>query len=209
MIALSTQAFLDAASAAISPQRPLLDSIREINLRFLHAVCEAMKLTTFHSGPELGAAAALFQSLASDAIESASRFPFLLMDLQMSTVCTVNALLKRYSSVQDVERHPLWTMHLSIARSALVVGWHAARTDNTAALLLFNFSPAIAQELATLPLHEIEALAPMCVSPLALRWRANGRLWRELLNPDAYGSVDTVRGFVMHAVQLTATSHLK
>jgi hypothetical protein len=103
----------------------------------------------------------------------------------------------------------LCTEHLTIARSALIAAWYAARSDSTAALLLFDLSPEIAQELVTLPLHGVEALAPACVSPLTLRWRANVGLWRQLLNAEACESVDIVRGFVMHAIQLTATSHVK
>jgi hypothetical protein len=209
MIGLSTQAYLEAASAAITSQRPLLESMREINLRFLQAARKAVDLGAYHSGPELGLAAPLFQSPAVEAFEGASRFPFLLMDLGMATASTVNELLKRYGRIQDKDTHPLYAEHLALARSALVVAWHAARTDCTGALLLFDLSPAIAQELATLALHDVEALAPMCVSPLTLRWRANAGLWRQLLNAEACESVDIVRGFVMHAVQLTATSHVK
>jgi hypothetical protein len=90
-----------------------------------------------------------------------------------------------------------------------VLGWHAARTDVGATLLLFGFAPSVTVEMAALALHEVEALAPSCVTPLRLRWKHQPLLWQQILTPAAYSSVDTVRGFVMHAVQLTATAHLK
>lgn len=208
-MAVSIQAYLDAACAALSPQRPLLDSIRDINMRFLKAVGKAATAETYETAPDLGAAAPLFQSLTPAAIESASRFPFLLLDLGMATAGSLSTLAKRSPGVRDIERPFARPDYQAIARSALVVSWLAARTDNTAALLLFDLSPEIAQELSTLPLHDVEALALPCASPLTLRWRSNASLWQELLNPDAFDSVDVVRGFVMHAVQLTATTHLK
>jgi len=99
--------------------------------------------------------------------------------------------------------------HIALARAALVLGWHAARTDIGATLLLFGFAPSVAVEMAALAMHEVEALAPFCVTPLRIRWNHQPLLWQQILTPAAYSSVDTVRGFVMHAVQLTATTHLK
>jgi hypothetical protein len=209
MAALTNQDLLDAASAAITQQRPLLDSIREINLRFLLSVRAALEQPSYCSGPDLGAAAPLFGSLDPEDLDGVSHFPFLLMDLGMSAAESIFSVVKRYGSVQDMSLHPQRAAHLALARTALVAGWYAARTDQLGALLLFGFSQSILPQLASMPLHEIEALAPTCVSPLTLRWRTNPSLWDELLNPRAYTSVDTVRGFVMHAVQLTATTHLK
>ncbi len=210
----STQDFLDAASAAITSHRPLLESLREINVKFLVALQEAARDPTFRDGPDLGGMGPLFESLDRDTIRRVSRFPFLLMDLGLSEFhpsgCPIS-LLERSNEVRDQESSfpPLRTEHIALARAALVLGWHAARTDVGATLLLFGFAPSIASEMAALALHEVEALAPSCVTPLRLRWKHQPLLWQQILTPAAYSSVDTVRGFVMHAVQLTATTHLK
>lgn len=209
-----TQNFLDAASAAITSHRPLLESLREINVKFLVALQEAAKDPTFRDGPDLGGMAPHFKSLCRDTIHRVSRFPFLLIDLGLSEIhpsATPTSLLKRLNEVRDQESSlPLLrTEHIALARSALVLGWHAARTDVGATLLLFGFAPTVAVEMAALALHEVESLAPSCVTPLRLRWKHQPQLWQQILTPAAYSSVDTVRGFVMHAVQLTATTHLK
>lgn len=99
--------------------------------------------------------------------------------------------------------------HVALARSALLVGWHATRSDAGSMLLLFGLAPGVAEELAVFPLQDVESLAPVCVRPLTLRWRHDRRLWKQVLNPNAYKSVDTLRGFVTQAVQLTATHHLR
>lgn len=209
MTAVTLEALLDTNSVAITQQGPLLESIREINLRFLLSVHAALEAGLYESRPELGVAHSYLKSLAPKDFGRISQFPFLMMDLGMSEDDGVDAVLKRYESVKDKHHHPHRETHLAIARSALIAGWHAARTDPIGAYLLFGVSKPIIPKLAALPLHEIEALAPVCVSPMTLRWRTNPSLWDELLNPRAYTSVDTVRGFVMHAVQLAATTHLK
>ena len=214
MVTSSTQNFLDAASTAITSHRPLLESLREINVKFLVALQEAAKDPTYRDGPDLGAMRPLFESLDLDTIRRVSRFPFLLMDLGLSKSHPSGiptSLLKASSAVRDQEPllPPPRTEHIALARVALVLGWHAARTDIGATLLLFGFAPSVALEIAALALHEVEALAPSCVTPLSLRWKHQPLLWQQILTPAAYSSVDTVRGFVMHAVQLTATTHLK
>lgn len=209
MTAVTTQGLLEAASAALTQQRPLLDSIYEINLRFLQAVCSAATTTRYGVDPDLGVAAPLLRCLGADDLDGVSRFPFLLLDLGLSSADAVATLTNRYESIQDRDLHPDHPAHLALARTALVAGWYAARTDPCGALLLFGFSPAVLTEVASMAIHRVEALAPLCVSPLTLRWRTNPSLWDELLHPGAHTSVDTVRRFVMHAVQLTATSHLK
>lgn len=214
MATSSTQNFLDAASAAITSHRPLLESLWEINVKFLVALQEAAKDPTYRDGPDLGAMGSLFESLDRDTIRRVSRFPFLLMDLGLSEIHqsgTPTSLLKRLDEVRDQEPSlPLIrTEHIALARAALVLGWHAARTDVGATLLLFGFAPIVASEMAALALHEVESLAPSCVTPLRLRWKHQPQLWQQILTSAAYSSVDTVRGFVMHAVQLTATTYLK
>src|SRR5258706_610827 len=148
----STQNFLDAASAAITSHRPLLESLREINVKFLVALQEAARDPTFRDGPDLGGMGPLFESLDRDTIRRVSRFPFLLMDLGLSEFhpsgCPIS-LLERSNEVRDQESSfpPLRTEHIALARAALVLGWHAARTDVGATLLLFGFAPSIASAL--------------------------------------------------------------
>ena len=214
MATSSTSIYLDAASAAITSHKPLLESLHEINARFLAALQEAAKDPTYQWGPDLGAIGSLVESLDLDDIRRVSRFPFLLIDLGLSeSHSPTNANPHGMASGGVRDREPACsaprTEHVALARAALMLGWHAARTDIGAALLLFGFAPSVAIDLAALPLHEVEALAPACVTPLRLRWKHQTLLWQQILTPAAYSSVDTVRGFVMHAVQLTATSHLK
>ncbi len=214
MATSSTQTFLDAASEAITSHRPLLESLREINVNFLVALQRAARDPTYRNGPDLGAMGPLFESLDLETIRRVSQFPFLLMDLGLSDTHQAGSAtshLKPSHGVRDQELSlpPPRVEHIALARVALVLGWHAARTDVGATLLLFGFAPSVAVEMAALALHEVEALAPFCVAPLRLRWKHQPLLWQQILTPAAYSSVDTVRGFVMHAVQLTATTHLK
>jgi len=213
VITSSTQVFLDAASAAITSHRPLLESLREINARFLVALRKAARDSTYRDRPNMGAMGPLFESLDLDTIGRVSRFPFLLMDLGLSESHPSGSLalaLKAPSGVEDEQPSlpPPRMEHIALARAALVLSWHAARTDIGATLLLFGFAPSMAVDMAALALHEVEALAPSRVTPLCLRWKQHPHLWQQILTPAAYSSVDTVRGFVMHAVQLTATTHL-
>lgn len=214
MVALSAQEVLEAASAAITPQKPLLDSLRQINLKFLLALLEATNATDYGHRPVLGAIAPLFESLNWDSAARALQFPFLLMDLglsEASTTCNVRALLQQHSRVRDhaLSASPAQHSHLVLARAALTLAWHTARTDVGATLILFGLAPSIAADLSSLALHELDTLAPHCVTPLCPRWAQSFLLWQQLLTPEGYKSVDTVRGFVMHAFQLTARSHLK
>lgn len=209
MAALTTDDLLDTASAAITQQRPLLESLRAINLRFLRLVQSALTTTHYGAALDLGDIAPLFRSRDPVDLEGISHFPFLLMDLRLASTDTLSALKRRHEAVQDAIRQPAHEPHIALARTALVAGWYAARTEPYGGQLLFGFTPAIVPLMAALPLHEVEALAPLCASPLTIRWRTNPSLWDELLYPGAHKSVDTVRRFVMHAAQLAATHHLK
>ncbi len=214
MVALSAQELLEAASAAITPQKPLLDSLREINLKFLLALLDAVNAPDYGLRPASGTIAPFFESLSWDSAVRASQFPFLLMDLglsEASTRCNVRALLQQHSQVreQELSASPARNNHIALARAALTLAWHTARTDICAALILFGFAPSIAADLSSLALHELDTLAPHCVTPLFPRWAQSPLLWQQLLAPEGYKSVDTVRSFVMHAFQLTARSHLK
>jgi hypothetical protein len=214
VVALSAQEVLEAASAAITPQKALLDSLREINLRFLLALLDAVNAPDYGHRPTLGTIAPLFESLSWDSAARASQFPFLLMDLGLSEASArsnVHALLQQHSQVreQELPASPARHSHLALARAALVLAWHTARTDVGATLILFGLAPANAADMSSLALHELDTLAPHCVTPLCPRWAQSPLLWQHLLAPEGYKSVDTVRGFVMHAFQLTARSHLK
>ncbi|MCC7464521.1 MAG: hypothetical protein IT480_18910 [Gammaproteobacteria bacterium] len=213
MVARSAQEMLETASVAITPQRALLESLREINLRFLAAVLNAAQSPNYANAPALGDLTPVFQSLHWDSAARAARFPFLLMDLGLSEAtpdCNVPALLRQHSRVRDRESPESSTpsSHLAVAQAALVLAWHTARTDLEACLVLFGLAPSITADIATLALHELELMAPYCAMMLRPRWRESPLLWQELLSPTGHKSVESVRGFVMHAFQLTARSHL-
>ena len=104
MVALSAREALEAAGAAITPEKALLDSLREINLRFLLALMDAVNSGDYENRPDLGAAGPAFHALNPESAARASRFPFLMMDLGLSEVdaaCSLHSVLHKQSSVRD------------------------------------------------------------------------------------------------------------
>lgn len=213
MPAQHTKYLLEMATVAVTSEHSLVESIHEVNARFLLAARDAARDGRYNSLIDFGTVRVHFANADMDSLMQASRMPFLLMDLGVLDSALANISQRtvpaRVNTMIQEEPRPSRMEHESLARSTLAFGWHAARTDLGAALLLLGMAPRVARDIAALPYSRVEELAPVCATPLTVRWNRNPQLWSQLLTPSAYGSVESVRGFVMHAVQLTAASHLK
>ena len=213
MVALSAREALEAAGAAITPEKALLDSLREINLRFLLALMDAGNAGDYESRPDLGAAGPAFKALNPESATRASRFPFLMMDLGLSeadAACSLHSVLQKQSTVRDQDplANTMWHHRSAIARAALMLAWHSVRVDVGTALILFGLSPGNATELSSLALHETEPLTSYCATPLRVRWHQSRYLWQQLLMPTSHTSLESVRAFVMHVFRLSAMSRV-
>ena len=213
MVALSAREALEAAGAAITPEKALLDSLREINLRFLLALMDAAHSGDYENRTDLGAASSAFKALNPESAARASRFPFLMMDLGLSeadAACSLHSVLQKQSTVRDrgLLTNTAWHHRSAIARTALMLAWHSVRVDVGTALILFGLSPRNATELSLLALHEIEPLASYCATPLRVRWHQSRYLWQQLLTPTSHTSLENVRAFVMHVFRLSAMSRI-
>jgi len=116
----------------------------------------------------------------------ASRIPLLLFDLHFQD----DAWWTRQAQWQAPSLNEVLSAHsepgnpvlLGLARSALVLAWHTARTDRDAARVMLGLSPAVANVVTQLHLQNIDALAARHHSEMTPRWPCDKALWKFLLN---------------------------
>jgi hypothetical protein len=116
----------------------------------------------------------------------ASRLPLLLFDLhfQDDTWWTRQAQWHAHSlhGLPPVQSEPGSPVLTGLARSALVLAWHTARTDRDAARVMLGLSPAVANVFTQLHLQNIDALATRHHAELTPRWPRNTALWKSILS---------------------------
>jgi hypothetical protein len=193
-------------------QEALLESLRTINLEFLTLMSELAQASTYHSHDVLGNLSPFFRDLTPQSAAHAARFPFLLLDLHFSEPSWWNSEdMSRRSSVKDACKVPkaISAGATPIARSALILAWHAVRTERDASLVLLGLSSTSADALETMTLHELEGVALMEPTSIRPRWNNSPALWMQLLQRPQTSHLNVARDFVVHALQLTASAHLR
>jgi hypothetical protein len=89
-----------------------------------------------------------------------------------------------------------------------MLAWHTVRTDTEASVVLLGITPAVARQLRTLRLQEIDRIAEQHCRKVRPRWEDRPSVWRQLLMCARSTEVETAHDFVLHALQLTASTAL-
>lgn len=193
-------------------QEGLLESLRTTNLDFLTLMSGLARSSSYTSFDLLGKLAPLFRELTPESAAQAARFPFLLLDLHFTEAAWWRSgALRQRMSARDGCRFPkdLSAAATSVAHSALILAWHAVRTERDASLVLIGLSGATADALASMPLRELESVALQDFTSIQPRWSNSPSLWTQLLLRPHAAHLNIAREFVVHALQLTASTHVR
>lgn len=161
-----------------------LDSVAEINMQCLEFL-GAM------AGDERGGCRALFagQVAAWRDLGSGSRMrlagtPCLLVDAGFDDESRWRGLSQRM--VQDLPAQLAEPAFggpgaADFIRRVLVFGWHMARANRQLARVVLGMSPACAERISQLRLHDLDWLAQQRPGWVRPRWEKQPRVWRHLL----------------------------
>lgn len=180
--------------------------LQDINHAFLQFLVE---LARSNAGQENGFVVALsrqLRALRSTPLARVARTPFLLLDMEFRNDIWWKALSK------DALRAPTapktWlsqfprTPSIKLARSALMLAWHLARTERESCPVLLGMSPSVTEAMAGMQPPQIDKIAEHHYAHLRPRWEDRPDVWRELLSTGE-GDVAIARAFALYAMQLT------
>ena len=195
-----------------APNRPqhridALAPICDINEQCLQMLVEVARGNPSSADPFLREILALTATLNSQALATAARFPFLLLDFGFNEPTWWRGI----TSVSDDPAAELtWLTPFpraattKLARAITMLAWHTVRTDTEASVVLLGITSDVASILKSLHLHHIDNLAERHASRVRLRWSEQPGVWRQLFACAKSTEVEKAHEFVLHALQLTA-----
>jgi hypothetical protein len=90
---------------------------------------------------------------------------------------------------------------LKLARSALMLVWHLARSDRDSSLVVLGLSAPVIDIVGALQPQQIDRIAERHCAFLRPRWEDRPSVWRRLLCGAA--TQEAARTFTLRALQLT------
>ena len=157
-----------------------LGPVRELNETVVDVLCQAAARGSAAALPALVRREFLPGTRA--ARRRLADCPFLLLDAGF-------ALPERWLAVGTVNDcwpppvplPPAIDCGVPLARRALLLGWHLARSNRLAARVALGMTGECAERIAQLRLDELEAIAEAPQGWVRLRWEDRAELWRPLL----------------------------
>ncbi|MCC7463481.1 MAG: hypothetical protein IT480_13595 [Gammaproteobacteria bacterium] len=184
-----------------------LAPVREINEQVIELLCAAA------AGGAPAALPALVRREFLPATPAARRrladCPYLLLDAGF-------ARPERWGAAHSVQDRPgpvpAGTLALDcgvrLARRALLLGWHLARSNRLAARVALGMTGECAERIAALRLEELDAIAEEHRGWVRLRWEERLELWAPLLRAALHEGGERLTGLRMRGLQLLAAESL-
>lgn len=183
----------------------VLGPVREINEQVVDLLCEAAAAAGEGCAGLLGVARGEFLPAPAAARRRLADCPYLLLDAGFGGC----ARWSRPEGVRDAPAAtaaapPVIDCGVSLARRALLLGWHLARSNRLAARVALGMTPACAELVGALRLRDLEALAEADSGCVRLRWESRPELWRPLLRAALAERPAALAGLQMRGLQLLA-----
>jgi hypothetical protein len=203
--------FLDDAAIGILVDWTLSDvraPLCDINETFLRLLVDIAKLPEEPASDFIADLRAELCGLAEPIRSIAVRTPVLLVDMDLRDRAVWKVLSTDSTSTRSM---PTCTMRfprqraLKLARSALMLIWHLARTDRDSSLVLMGLSAPVIEIVRTLRPQQVDRIAERQVARLRPRWEDRPAVWRQLL-ANAADNGEVARGFTLRALQLISAS---
>lgn len=195
-----------AMSASTHAQRldEAIDALRLINTQTIDTFIDLAR----DSGPLPVSLRALrtwrteLLALDQPARQRAAALPHLLVDLHFRDAAwwrDARSLASRRMTRHEAPQIAPPKSIVSLARAALMLAWHAVRSESRHATILLGIANPVAHELATLSPAEVIRIAERYAYALTPRWADRAFMWQQFL--EAAGTED--RG-AMGQVQMRA-----
>lgn len=184
-----------------------LGPVREINEQVIELLCELA------TGGGAGALPALVRQEFRSATPAARRrladCPYLLVDAGF-------AHPERWLAAATVHDRPVAAppgtamvdCGVRLARRALLVGWHLARSNRLAARVALGMTSECAERIALLRLGDLDAIAEGQHGWVRLRWEERMDLWQPLLRAALLEGQERLAALHMRGLQLLAAESL-
>lgn len=188
----------------------VLGPVREINEQVVDMLCEAAAAAGDGSAGLLAVVRGEFLQAPAAARRRLASCPYLLLDAGFGE----SARWARPPGVRDAPlagaAEPAGVdCGVGLARRALVLGWHLARSNRLAARVALGMTPACAELVGGLRLRDLEAFAETDRGCVRLRWESRPELWRPLLRAALVERPATLAGLQMRGLQLLAAEDLR
>jgi hypothetical protein len=161
--------------------------------------------------PMLAALREPWSALTSQAVRRLAAAPFSLFDVGIAHA--PHWLESHASAVRDSTAHAEAVFFdaeaaRSIARRALLYGWHLARSRPRAACLVFGSPVRAIESLAACSLATLEAVAHHGSHILKPRWASHTATWRSLLGAASAGADRRLHELLLGGIQRLAAETL-
>jgi hypothetical protein len=180
----------------------VLDPVREINEQVVDMLCEAAAAAGDGSAGLLAVVRGEFLQAPAAARRRLANCPYLLLDAGFGE----SARWARPPGVRDAPAgaaaRPGVDCGVGLARRALVLGWHLARSNRLAARVALGMTPACAELVGGLRLTDLEAFAETDRGCVRLRWESRPELWRPLLRAALAERPATLTGLTLAGLQM-------
>ena len=172
---------------------------------------EAARTSQASDEPFVHQLLSFIKTLDAATLATASRFPFLLVDFEFRDPDWWKQVADGNDSAAN---EAAWLSPFpraaatTLSRATLMLAWHTVRTDAQAAVVLLGITPAVARQLRSLRLQDIDRIAEQHCRKIRPRWKDRPSVLRQLLMCAKSTEVETAHDFVLHALQLTASTAL-
>ena len=182
----------------------VLGPVREINEQVIDRLCEAALAAATDGGGLLAAVRQEFAHAPAPARRRVADCPYLLLDAGFGEPLR----WMRPAGVRDTPSPPSPPATLdcgvALARQALVLGWHLARSNRLAARIALGMTADCAELIGAWRLTDLEALAESDRGCVRRRWESRMELWRPMLRAAMADCGGSLAGLQMRGLQLLA-----
>jgi hypothetical protein len=192
----------------------MLDSVRELNRRFLDLVATQWGGISSGAGHSPGAAAfsadmsAQIAPLSASQKAAAASCPYALFDLRFGDDGHWRTRLEASARWTVADEAPLDANTLDFARLALFFAWHVASTAKVAAQLLLGMNEVTAAAFRGATIDCLPALAATEAFNLTARWSDCPAYWGALTEAAARPNPTGLRKIQLYGLQLAAAARL-
>jgi hypothetical protein len=169
--------------------RDSLELVYQLNERYLKLMSEAAGSLDGCNWPAVVRHQGLWSGLAGDALERASRFPFVILDVHFSDENWWKAVVSgKGASLEGASSDRQWpwretpgSVPVDLMQEILIFAWHTVKWDQRIARLSLGMAPAVAELIGALTPGRLAIISDNYRGALYLRWYNQPDFWSRLL----------------------------
>jgi hypothetical protein len=188
----------------------MLESLRELNHRFLDLIC--LEADQWHPAARLVLPKELcgqIAPLSAAQKKAAAACPYALFDLRFHDDAYWRTRLQNFAAWAVADDAAVDQNLLNFVRLALFFAWHVAASGKLAPPLLLGMSEATAAAFRGVTIDCLPALIAAEAPNLTARWSGSSIYWRALTGAAARPNCSELRRIQLYGLQLAAAARLE